>query len=97
MFQGFSRADTLPRLIDETSTEEVESVCAGSCKEIAKRWLGEVSNGNVIWEFHVALNKVENATRLWFQKEPTGHSSSVGVPSARKMVLSWSISLSPGR
>jgi len=27
----------------------------------------------------------------------TGHSSSVGVPSARKIVLSWSMSVSPGR
>jgi hypothetical protein len=27
----------------------------------------------------------------------TGQSSSDGVPSARKMVFSWSISLSPGR
>ena len=27
----------------------------------------------------------------------TGHSSSVGVPSALNIVLSWSMSLSPGR
>jgi hypothetical protein len=27
----------------------------------------------------------------------TGQSSSVGVPSARKIVFSWSISVSPGR
>lgn len=27
----------------------------------------------------------------------TGHSSSVGVPSALNIVLSWSISLSPGK
>jgi len=88
MFQSFSSCDTLPRLVDETSVQEVEGVCAGRRKEVAKRWFGEVSNGDVIWEFGVALDNVENTKRFRFRRRLTGHSSSVGVPSARKMVLS---------
>ena len=98
-------------VVDEALAEQVEAIRARGGEEVAQGRLGELPDGHVVRQLRVALRtrasdlaqRKHGASRqkreagAGGESGRTGQSSSVGVPSARKIVLSWSMSVSPGR
>ena len=88
------------RLVHEAFTKQVQRVSRSRGEELAEGSARELSYGDVIGEFSMALRKSRqtvSSSRGGMGRSRTGQSSSVGVPSARKMVFNWSMSDSPGR
>ena len=81
-------ADTPPRIVNQAFVEQVEAIGARCCEEITQGRLGELSDWNVVRELGMSLVTVSAVTCQWYDGAHTGQSSSVGVPSARKIVLS---------
>lgn len=94
----FFGADTSPRFVDETFAQQIQGVGTCCSKQVAEWCLWKLTNGNVVWQLCMALSIIldENMGGSYYPT-PTGQSCSVGVPSARNMVFSWSMSLSPAR
>jgi hypothetical protein len=58
------RTDALSWFIDETLTEQIQSVGAGGGEEVTQRCFGELANGYIVGQFCMPLQAVINVARV---------------------------------
>ena len=104
VFERVERREALMRVVEEQLAEQVDSGWRGAYEECAHVLLGLEGQVDVVIEQLVVLRTRSGLgygqlgvllVRTRSAHERTGQSSSVGEPSARKMVSSWPKSDSP--